>query len=248
LQQKVNNYYSGKEVFRPEKKSYDFFPMGREETWVKLSLKSLVNSAQREGKRYVALAPAEFFQLGQNNKFKIEQFYGLGSGDLMPYFQKNPKVANEKIVFKGGPEAIGKYRENTAIKKGADKQGDEFYPGKLSGTAILPKAAQDLVKEMGGNLSVKKVFLTDPTKPYKVLSSKREGELRPARAFKSKIYRDNYSKKYGGKDYDVVDENDPINYVESIVIDTQGMEKRPSKGYKLGGLVEVKREFFAPLI
>jgi len=249
LQQKVNNYYKGDDVFRENKKSYDFFPMGREETWVKLSLKSLVNSAQREGKRYVALAPAEFFQLSQNNKFKIEQFYGLGSGDLMPYFSKNPKVANDKIVFKGGPEAMGRYRENTAIKKGADKQRDEFYPGKLSGTAVLPKAAQDLVKEMGGNLVVKKVFLTDPKKPYKVLSTRREGEkMRPERAFKSKIYRDNYSKRYGGKNYDVVDENDPINYVESIVIDTQGMEKRPSKGYKLGGLVEVKREFFAPLI
>ena len=60
--------------------------------------------------------------------------------------------------------------------------------------------------------------------------------------------KDNYSKKFGGKDYDVIDENDPINYVESIVIDTQGMKKTPSKGYKLGGLVEVKREFFAPLI
>ena len=46
----------------------------------------------------------------------------------------------------------------------------------------------------------------------------------------------------------MVDDNDPINYVESIVIDTQGMKKTPSKGYKLGGLVEVKREFFAPLI
>ena len=249
IQQKMDKYYGGDRVFRPDVKSYDYFPMGREETWVRLSLKSMVNSAQREGKRYVALAPAEFFQLSQNNKFKIEQFYGLGSGDLMPYFSKNPKVANDKIVFKGGPEAIGRYRENTAIKKGADRQGDEFYPGKLSGTAVLPKAAQDLVKEMGGNLAVKKVFLTDPTKPYKVLSSSREGgKMRPARAFKSKLYRDNYSKKYGGKDYDVIDENDPINYVESIVIDTQGMKKTPSKGYKLGGLVEVKREFFAPLI
>jgi hypothetical protein len=249
LQQKVNMYYSGNEIFRQNKKSYDYFPMGREETWVKLSLKSLINSAQRENKRYVALAPAEFFQLDQNNKFKIEQFYGLGAGDLMPYFKKNPKIKNENIVFKGGPEGIGKYRENTAIKTGPDKQGEEFYPGKLSGTAVLPKAAQDIVKEMGGNLSVKKVYLTDPTKPYKVLSTKREGvEMRPVRAFKSEIYRNNYSRKYGGRNYDVVDNNDPINYVESIVIDTQGMKKTPSKGYKLGGLVEVKREFFVPLI
>jgi hypothetical protein len=245
----MDKYYGGDRVFRPDVKSYDYFPMGREETWVRLSLKSMVNSAQREGKRYVALAPAEFFQLSQNNKFKIEQFYGLGSGDLMPYFSKNPKVANDKIVFKGGPEGIGKYRENTAIKKGADRQGDEFYPGKLSGTAVLPKAAQDLVKEMGGNLAVKKVFLTDPTKPYKILSKRRtEEKMRPVQAFKSKLYRDNFHKKYGGEKYDVVDENDPINYVESIVIDTQGMKKTPSKGYKLGGLVEVKREFFAPLI
>jgi hypothetical protein len=227
IQKKMDKYYGGDRVFRPDVKSYDYFPMGREETWVRLSLKSMVNSAQREGKRYVALAPAEFFQLSQNNKFKIEQFYGLGSGDLMPYFSKNPKVANDKIVFKGGPEGIGKY----------------------SGTAVLPKAAQDIVKEMGGNLAVKKVFLTDPTKPYKILSKRRaEEKMRPVQAFKSKLYRDNFHKKYGGEKYDVVDENDPINYVESIVIDTQGMKKTPSKGYKLGGLVEVKREFFAPLI
>jgi hypothetical protein len=52
--------------------------MGRESTWAKLGLKSIVNSAQREGKRYVALAPAEFHQLPDKTKFKIEQFYGLG--------------------------------------------------------------------------------------------------------------------------------------------------------------------------
>jgi len=249
LQEKVNKYYRGSDMFRPDVKSYDYFPMGKEETWVKLSLKSMINSAQREGKRYVALAPAEFFQLNNNNKFKIEQFYGLGTGDLTPFFNRNPRVENNRTYFKGGPEGIGRYRENTAIKTGPNKQGDFFYQGKLSGTAVLPKAAQDIVKEMGGNLSVKKVFLTDPTKPYKVLSTGPSAVgMRPARAFKSKLARDNYSKKFGGKDYDVIDENDPINYVESIVIDTQGMKKTPSKGYKLGGLVEVKREFFAPLI
>ena len=32
-------------------------------------------SAQKEGKRFVALAPAEFHQLQVNTKFKIEQFH-----------------------------------------------------------------------------------------------------------------------------------------------------------------------------
>ena len=253
IQQKMDKYYGGDYVFRPDVKSYDYFPMGREETWVKLSLKSMVNSAQREGKRYVALAPAEFFQLTQNNKFKIEQFYGLGleKEALRTFSVKNPELTvKEQKTFLGGLEGLGKYRKNTRITKGEKKQPDDaWYAGELAGDAVLPKAAKDLVKEMGGNLAVKKVFLTDPTKPYKIISKRRtEEKMRPVQAFKSKLYRDNYHKKYGGEKYDVIDENDPINYVESIVIDTQGMKKTPSKGYKLGGLVEVKREFFAPLI
>ena len=47
---------------------------------------------------------------------------------------------------------------------------------------------------------------------------------------------------------DDVDVNDPSNFVWSIVIDTNGMNKTPSKGYRYGGLVQAKREFFAPLI
>ena len=249
MQKKIDNYYvKGEMSFNENVKSYDYFPMEREETWAKLSLKSLVNSAQKEGKRYVALAPAEFFQLGQNNKFKIEQFYGLGSGKLDNFFNQNTKVKNDKIVFRGGPEAIGKYRENTAIKTGPNKQ-EGFYQGKLAGTAVLPKLANDIVKEMGGNISVKKVFITDPKKPYKILENSPTGK-RPKIAFRTKKERDSYAAKYGGDggNYNVDSIDDPMNYVESIVIDTQGMKKTPSKGYKLGGLVEVKREFFAPLI
>ena len=188
-----------------------------------------------------------------NNKFKIEQFYGLGleKEALRTFSVKNPELTvKEQKTFLGGLEGLGKYRKNTRITKGEKKQPDDaWYAGELAGDAVLPKAAKDLVKEMGGNLAVKKVFLTDPTKPYKIISKRRaEEKMRPVQAFKSKLYRDNYHKKYGGEKYDVIDENDPINYVESIVIDTQGMKKTPSKGYKLGGLVEVKREFFAPLI
>ena len=46
---------------------------------------------------------------------------------------------------------------------------------------------------------------------------------------------------------DIKDYNDPRNYIESVVIDIQGAKKGPMKAYKLGGLVEVKRELFAPL-
>ncbi len=249
LQKKVDNFYvRGENSFNEDLKSYDFFPMEREETWAKLSLKSIINSAQKEGKRYVALAPAEFFQLGQNNKFKIEQFYGLGTGKLDNFFNQNIRNINDKIVFRGGSEGIGKYRENTAIKTGPNKQ-EGFYQGKLAGTAVLPKLASEIVKELGGNLSVKKVFITDPKKPYKILENSPTGK-RPKVAFRTKKERDTYSVKYGGDggNYNVESIDDPINYVESIVIDTQGMKKTPSKGYKLGGLVEVKREFFAPLI
>jgi hypothetical protein len=44
---------------------------------------------------------------------------------------------------------------------------------------------------------------------------------------------------------DIIDNNDPSNFVWSVVIDTQGMKKTPAKGYRYGGLVKAKREFFA---
>jgi hypothetical protein len=247
LTQQVERHYGG-DLFDTRKNAYDYFPMGRESTWTKLGLKSIVNSAQKEGKRFVALAPAEFHQLQVNTKFKIEQFYGLGNGDLSGKFApKNPALKkNEQKTFLGGPEGFGKYRKNTAKKDGPEPQ-EGWYPGELAGDAVLPKAAKDIVKEMGGKIEVKRVFLTDPVKPYKITS-----EGKPAYAFKSKLERDEMFSQLepyerGLNKQDIIDNNDPSNFVWSIVIDTQGMKKTPGKGYRYGGLVQAKREFFAPL-
>ena len=247
LGQQVERHY-GKELFDKSKKEYDYFPMGRESTWTKLGLKSIVNSAQKEGKRFVAIAPAEFHQLQTNTKFKIEQFYGLGNGDLSGKFApKNPLLKkDQQKTFLGGPEGFGKYRKNTAIKDGPEPQ-EGWYPGELAGDAVLPKAAKDIVKEMGGKIEVKRVFLTDPAKPYKITS-----EGKPSYAFKSKIERDEMFSQLepherGLNKQDIIDNNDPSNFVWSVVIDTQGMKKTPGKGYRYGGLVQAKREFFAPL-
>jgi hypothetical protein len=251
LQDLVDKHYQ-RQFFDKKNLVYDYFPMGKESTWVKLGLKSIINSAQRESKRYVALAPAEFFQLPDKTKFKIEQFYGLGleKGALQGKFApRNPELTlKEQKVFLGGPEGLGKYRKNTRITEGEKKQHDEaWYPGELAGDAVLPKAAKEIVKEMGGNIVSKKVYLTDPTKPYKILE-----RGKPSYAFKTKLERDTTLKQLltresGLKEMDIFDSNDPSNFVWSVVIDTQGMKKTPSKGYRYGGLVQAKREFFAPL-
>jgi hypothetical protein len=75
---------------------------------------------------------------------------------------------------------------------------------------------------------------------------------KPAYAFKSKLERDEMFSQLepyerGLNKQDIIDNNDPSNFVWSIVIDTQGMKKTPGKGYRYGGLVQAKREFFAPL-
>ena len=72
----------------------------------------------------------------------------------------------------------------------------------------------------------------------------------PALAFKTKAEREAFlgsTNEVNFKKVDIKDVNDPRNYIESVVIDIQGAKKGPMKAYKLGGLVEVKRELFAPL-
>ena len=71
---------------------------------------------------------------------------------------------------------------------------------------------------------LKSVFITDPKKPYKILENSSTGK-RPKIAFITKKERDSYAAKYGGDggNYEVNSIDDPINYVESIVIDTQGI-------------------------
>jgi hypothetical protein len=105
------NVYSGggDSMYDYSNRSYDYFPLGNESTWVKANIKGLINDARKNNKRYIALAPADFFQLGINNKAKIEQFYGLGNkelaGDLL-----NPRADKKNFLNKDG-SGMGKYRK-----------------------------------------------------------------------------------------------------------------------------------------
>ena len=52
----------------------------------------------------------------------------------------------------------------------------------------------------------------------------------------------------GGLEKVKMDADDPRNFVESVVIDLQGTNKKAKmKAYKLGGFVQVDRSNFAPL-
>ena len=139
------------------------------------------------------------------------------------------------------------------IKKGTSAQ--ETIQEKLGGAQEAGQGIEGVRKKYGvkfkdgGKIEAKRVYLTDPAKPYKILQ-----DGKPIYAFKTKNERDiifEDLKNSGERQInfkDDVDVNDPSNFVWSIVIDTNGMNKTPSKGYRYGGLVQAKREFFAPLI
>ena len=218
-------------IYDYENKSYDYFPMGNENTWVKSNIKSLVSDARKNNKRYIALAPADFFQLGINNKQKIEQFYGLGGDKLPSEFVRVSDTGKTFTNAKG--EGFGKYRD--------------YKTGQLKGTAVVPKAMQDVADEIGAKVITRKVYHSDPQKPYKIFNTEKNI---PMYAFKKKYEMDEF---YDNIDYRSnlekveMDGDDPRNFVESIVIDLNGSSKGKMKGYKLGGLVEVDRSNFAPL-
>jgi len=244
------NDYSGgnRAMFDYENKAYDYFPLGNEATWVKANIKSLISDARKNNKRYVALAPADFFQLTINNKAKIEQFYGLGNRELTGDFLNTRP--NKKNFTNSDGSGMGKYRK---WKKQADP--DEPDPDKwvaapseeLGGMAVVPKAMQDVAKELGATFTTKKVYHSDPQKPYKIFNTDKNV---PEYAFKKKYEMEEF---YDNLDYRSnlekveMDGDDPRNFVESIVIDLQGSSKGKMKGYKLGGLVEVDRSNLAPL-
>src|SRR5210317_242541 len=225
--------YSGgnKAMYDFSNRGYDYFPMGNENTWVKANIKSLVSDARKNNKRYIALAPADFFQLGVNNKQKIEQFYGLGGDKLPADLQKFSESG--KIFENAKGEGFGKYRD--------------YKTGELKGTAVVPKAMQDVAKEIGAKVITRKVYHSDPQKPYKIFDTDKNV---PIYAFKKKYEMEEF---YDNIDYRSnlekveMDGDDPRNFVQSIVIDLQGSSKGKMKGYKLGGLVEVDRSNFAPL-
>jgi len=236
--ERISNPSGMDSFYDKDKKVYDYFPMGNETTWTKMAVKSIVDDARKRGKRYIALAPANFYQMRMKpDKQKIEQFYGLGS--------TSDNVASRSGLpeeFMGGPEGMGKFR---SYKRNQDTK--ELEGGKLGGKAVMVKSMEAVAKELGAKVKVKKIYHTDPSKPYKIMKN---GV--PDKAFKTKYDRDIYIEKVADRgEYkleDISNMDDPRNFVESIVIDLGGTSRtQKMKGYKRGGLVEVKREFFAPL-
>lgn len=242
------SYAGGGSLYDRANKSYDYFPMGNEATWVKASVRSLVHDARKNNKRYIALAPADFYQLDVNNKAKIEQFYGLGNKELPEKFLNNDATAKNFLNIDG--KGFGKYRiYEKKLEPGVDERNIDAFPtNKLGGMAVVPKAMKDVANEIGGTFTSKRVYHTDPNKPYKILHTEKNI---PKYSFKKKYemdeFFDNLNDAYNYEKVKI-EADDPRNFVESIVIDLQGSRKKAKmKAYKFGGLVEVDRSNFAPL-
>jgi hypothetical protein len=239
----------GDSVFDLENKIYDYTPMPKEATWTQMAIKSMVNEARKRGQRYIALSPADFYHMnkeGKKNMLKIERFYGLSPRKI-----PGRPIEDVSKEFRGGPEAMGKYRDYSMDYEKNELKGT----GKIKGTADMVKAMENVAKQIGAKTTIKRVYHTDSNKPYKLIylknrdSSSTMPEI-PALAFKTKAEREAFlgsTNEVNFKKVDIKDVNDPRNYIESVVIDIQGAKKGPMKAYKLGGLVEVKRELFAPL-
>ena len=224
-----SEYYG--QSFSTKEGTYDFFPMMKESTWSKLALKSLIQDARKNKIRYIAIGAADdynFKQVGQ--KQKLEQYYGLSGDELVGEFRKVP--GKDRLLRNQDGKAVGKYRD--------------YKTGKLQSTAVVPKAMQDIAKELNAKVVVKKVMKSDVNKPYKITDS--DGKI--VGAFTSKAERDSFMKMDKNDFYealDITDINDPRNYNTNVVLDLAGSNTGRMKAYKLGGLVEVKREYFAPL-
>lgn len=224
-----SEYYG--QSFARKDGTYDFYPMMKESTWSKLALKSLIKDARKNNVRYIAIGAADdynFKQVGQ--KQKLEQYYGLSGDQLVGEFRKVP--GKDRLLKNIDGKAVGKYRD--------------YKTGKLQSTAVVPKAMQDIAKEIGAKVVVKKVMKSDINKPFKVTDS--DGKV--VGAFTSKAERDSFMKMDKNDFYeplDITDINDPRNYNTNVVLDLAGSSTGRMKAYKLGGLVEVKRQYFAPL-
>ena len=223
-----DEYYG--QSFSRKDGTYDYFPMMKESTWTKLALKSLVQDARKNNIRYIAIGGADDYNFSQNYKKKVEQFYGLSGNKLKPSYQKTGD-GTSKFDNKNGT-GVGKYRN--------------WETGKLQSKAVVPKAMEDIAKELNAKVVVKKVMKSDVNKPYKVLDS----DNKIVGAFTSKAERDSFLSADKNNFYtplDITDINDPRNYNINVVLDLAGSKTGRMKAYKLGGLVEVKREYFAPL-
>ena len=225
--------------------TYDYYPMGNEATWVKANIKGLIHDARKNNKRYIALAPADFFQLNINNKAKIEQFYGLGNKRLT---DKHINVDAKKNFYNEDGSGFGKYRK---YKRDYPDDPDDLSSSpteELGGMAVVPKAMKDVAKELGATFTTKKVYHTDQNKLYKLYDNEKKV---PRYAFSKKYemeeFYNNLDRK-GGLEMIKMEADDPRNFVESIVIDLQGTNKKAKmKAYKFGGFVQVDRSNFAPL-
>ena len=224
-----NEYYG--QSFSPKEGTYDFYPMMKEATWTKLALKALVKDARNNNVRYIAIGAADDYLLKQvGQKQKLEQYYGLSGDQLVGNFRKVP--GKDRVLKNLDGKAVGKYRD--------------YKTGKLVSTAVVPKAMQEIAKELGAKVVVKKVMKSDINKPFKIQDS--DGKI--VGAFSSKAERDNFLKIDKNNFYegvDITDIDDPRNYNTNVVLDLAGSSTGRMKAYKLGGLVEVKREYFAPL-
>jgi hypothetical protein len=224
-----NEYYG--QSFSPKEGTYDFYPMMKEATWTKLALKSLVKDARNNNVRYIAIGAADDYLLKQvGQKQKLEQYYGLSGDELVGSFRKVP--GKDRIFKNLKGEGVGKYRD--------------YKSGKLMSTAVVPKAMQEIAKELGAKVVVKRVMKSDVNKPFKIQDS--DGKI--VGSFSSKAERDSFLKTDKNNFFegvDITDIDDPRNYNTNVVLDLAGSSTGRMKAYKLGGLVEVKREYFAPL-
>lgn len=224
-----NEYYG--QSFSSKEGTYDFYPMMKEATWTKLALKSLIKDARNNNVRYIAIGAADDYLLKQvGQKQKLEQYYGLSGDELVGSFRKVP--GKDRIFKNLKGEGVGKYRD--------------YKSGKLVSTAVVPKAMQEIAKELGAKVVVRKVMKSDVNKPFKVVDS--DGKI--VGSFTSKAERDNFMDMDTNNFYEelnITDINDPRNYNTNVVLDLAGSSTGRMKAYKLGGLVEVKREYFAPL-
>ena len=224
-----NEYYG--QSFSPKEGTYDFFPMMKESTYTKLALKSLIQDARKNNIRYIAIGAADDYLLKQvGQKSKLEQYYGLSGDQLVGDFRKVP--GKDRILKNLDGKAVGKYRD--------------YKSGKLVSTAVVPKAMQEIAKELGAKVVVKRVMKSDINKPYKIIDS----DDKVVGSFSSKAERDSFLTGDRDQFYqalDITDIDDPRNYNTNVVLDLAGSNTGRMKAYKLGGLVEVKREHFAPL-
>ena len=224
-----NEYYG--QSFSSKEGTYDFYPMMKEATWTKLALKSLIQDARKNNVRYIAIGAADDYLLKQvGQKQKLEQYYGLSGDELVGDFRKVP--GKDRLFRNQKGEGVGKYRD--------------YKSGKLVSTAVVPKAMQEIAKELGAKVVVKRVMKSDINKPFKIIDS----DDKVVGSFSSKAERDSFLKGDTNQFYealDITDIDDPRNYNSNVVLDLAGSSTGRMKAYKLGGLVEGKREYFAPL-